>query len=136
MPLFTLDKTVNIDKKIVRKTVKQPKTKQDAADTRMRKKLLSAIKLVEEKLSDEKDKYLYITSYQELSDYVFNGLNAKIVTDIAIDTETTGLNCFEDRVVGFSLQRRGKKACYIPVLHRDFLGDNYDIKNTGILSFF
>ena len=36
----------------------------------------------------------------------------------AIDTETTGLNPFEDKIVGFSMATDVGKACYVPLLHK------------------
>lgn len=35
----------------------------------------------------------------------------------AIDTETTGLNPFVDKIVGFSLATEEGKACYVPLAH-------------------
>lgn len=35
----------------------------------------------------------------------------------AIDTETTGLNPFEDKIVGFSLATEAGQACYVPLRH-------------------
>ena len=35
----------------------------------------------------------------------------------AIDTETTGLNPFKDKIVGFSLAYDEGKACYVPLAH-------------------
>ncbi len=35
----------------------------------------------------------------------------------AIDTETTGLNPFKDKIVGFSLATAAGEACYVPLAH-------------------
>ncbi len=39
--------------------------------------------------------------------------------EVAIDTETTGLNVFNDKVVGICLSTDGKPSVYIPVFHLD-----------------
>lgn len=38
---------------------------------------------------------------------------------VAIDTETTGLNPVEDKIVGFSMAVEEGKACYVPLLHKN-----------------
>ena len=48
----------------------------------------------------------------------------------AIDTETTGLNPFKDKIVGFSLAYDEGKACYVPLNHgKKTAGD--DLFNTS-----
>ena len=60
------------------------------------------------KMSDKyKDKYICITDADELKQYIDKCIENKRV---AIDTETTGLDIFNDQVVGFSLYTAGLKA--------------------------
>lgn len=41
---------------------------------------------------------------------------------VAIDTETTGLDAFKDKIVGFSLATAPGKACYVPLAHQSAAG--------------
>lgn len=67
------------------------------------------------KMSDKyKDKYICITDADELKQYIDKCIENKRV---AIDTETTGLDIFNDQIVGFSLYTAGLKACYVPLKH-------------------
>lgn len=49
-----------------------------------------------------------------IDDIIKNGI-------YAIDTETTGLNTLEDKIVGFSLYTPNNKSVYIPLLHIDYI---------------
>ena len=60
------------------------------------------------------DKYICITDADELRQYIDKCIENKRV---AIDTETTGLDIFNDQVVGFSMYTEGLKACYVPLKH-------------------
>lgn len=75
--------------------------------------LLTARKLVMEKLGKYKDTSKCITNIQDLKDFF-----AESDDLIGIDTETTGLNVFTDEIVGISLCN-GKHAIYIPLNHKD-----------------
>lgn len=74
-----------------------------------------ATKLVDEKLADYKNASQCITDIEDLKQF-FNDTNEFI----AIDTETTGLDVFQDELVGISLCN-GKQALYIPVNHKSSL---------------
>ena len=69
---------------------------------------------VEENLGEYKDDYIILTKDEEVKDYFLKLRNAKLV---AIDTETTGLNFFQDKIVGICLYAEGLKASYIPLNH-------------------
>lgn len=68
---------------------------------------------VEEHLGKFKDEYLTITDEATLREYV-----AKCNGQIAIDTETTGLDPLLDKIVGVCLYSPNCKGAYIPLRHR------------------
>ena len=73
---------------------------------------------VERVLAKYKDSVIVLRTEQEVEDY----FNSVILSGyLAIDTETTGLNCIDDKVVGTCLYFPGGKACYIPHLHTSLL---------------
>ena len=77
-----------------------------------------------QKMSEKyKDEYICITDKDELIDYIDTIINNRRA---ALDTETTGLDIFNDDVVGFSLHTEGKKACYVPIRHLSRLSGRID----------
>ena len=109
MPLFKIP-----EKKQKQDTKKESNIKlkkgQDIDDL-----ILTAKKLVEEKLGEYKNLSLCVTNIEDLKKF-FDETN----DIIGIDTETTGLNIFTDELVGISLCN-GKQAIYIPVNHKSNL---------------
>lgn len=79
--------------------------------------ILSARKLVEEKLGKYKDTSKCLLKEQELIDF-FNQTPADGV--IGIDTETTGLNVFTDKLVGISICN-GVSCLYLPINHISYV---------------
>lgn len=69
---------------------------------------------VQENLGEYKDDYIILIKDEEIKEYFQKLRNAKLV---AIDTETTGLNFFQDKIVGICLYAEGLKASYIPLNH-------------------
>lgn len=81
------------------------------------------------KMSDKyKDKYICITDADELKQYIDRCIENKRV---AIDTETTGLDIFNDQIVGFSLYTAGLKACYVPLKHLSRMTGQPDKRQLG-----
>ena len=81
------------------------------------------------KMSDKyKDKYICITDADELKQYIDKCIENKRV---AIDTETTGLDIFNDQIVGFSLYTAGLKACYVPLKHLSRMTGQPDKRQLG-----
>jgi len=58
--------------------------------------------------------YELIQDEKALAQYVEKIKQARL---FAIDTETTGLNPFKDKIVGFSMAYDEGKACYVPLNH-------------------
>ena len=75
---------------------------------------------VESRLGKYKDDYLYIMqeNKSDLIDYITACLDNGI---LALDTETTGLDPMQDKIVGFSLYTPGQKACYVPLNHISYI---------------
>ena len=74
--------------------------------------------LVNQNLGQYEKDYLVIRDEATLAKYVdaciFNG-------EVAIDTETTGLDPMIDEIVGFSLYTPGQKAVYVPLHHKSYI---------------
>lgn len=70
------------------------------------------------------DEYTIIRSESRLTEYLLTCLQNGIV---AIDTETTGLDPIEDKLVGICLYTPNEKPAYIPVNHVSYItGDKVD----------
>lgn len=69
---------------------------------------------VEQYLGKYRDRYICIRDVDTLHKYVDTCLADR---RIALDTETTGLNVFQDKIVGISLTSKNNKPAYIPINH-------------------
>lgn len=69
---------------------------------------------VEENLGSYKKDYLVLKKNEEIEEYFDHIIQNGIC---ALDTETTGLNFFQDNIVGMCLYTEGEKASYIPLNH-------------------
>lgn len=76
--------------------------------------IANARRLVEEKLKNYKNMTNLVTTKEGLYEF-FNEVEEN--AEIAIDTETTGLNTYEDELVGICLYN-GKHAVYVPLNHK------------------
>lgn len=77
----------------------------------------SAKKNVETLLSKYKDSFVLIRTEEEYSAYVDAAIKNG---EITIDTETTGLNPYKDKIVGLCLFTDNQKEAYIPINHIDY----------------
>ena len=69
---------------------------------------------VEQYLGKYREKYLCIQDMETLHTYI-DGLIAD--SRMSLDTETTGLNLFKDKIVGISMHSKNSKPAYIPINH-------------------
>ena len=102
-----------LDKKLQDKLAKKAQPKTGKANN-----LLTRINLIKsrvaENLGEYQNDYKILISDEDIKDYFEDMFNCGIC---AIDTETTGLNFFEDKIVGICLYIEGRKASYIPLNH-------------------
>ena len=90
----------DLDKALIEKTkTKQIKTK--SKQNGLLDRISNIRKIVMENLGQYRDDYIVLTCNEDIRRYV-----DKIIKDdiCAIDTETTGLNIFHDKIVGISLR--------------------------------
>ena len=115
MSLFDIPKRDNDDKKILTKL----NTKKKALAVRTNSGLLDKINLikaaVDSNLGKFKNQYEIITTTERLSEYL------RYTNEIAIDTETTGLDPISDKIVGLCLYRPKYKPAYVPINHISYI---------------
>lgn len=86
----------------------------------MLEKIASINSVVESKLGKYKDQYEYYMADDEakFTDYINNIIDSGYCS---LDTETTGLNPMQDKIVGLSLYAKGQKGLYIPIHHKSYV---------------
>lgn len=103
-----------LDKKLKEKIEKKTQPKKNSKSNN----LLTRVNLIRERvtnnLGEYQNDYIILRDDQEVIDYFDKIIKSGIC---AIDTETTGLNIFEDKIVGICLYVEGEKASYIPLNH-------------------
>lgn len=103
-----------IDKALREKMKKKAQPKKNSKSNN----LLTTINLIRERidknLGEYKKDYVILKKEDEIKEY-FDHIRTNGIA--AIDTETTGLNFFQDKVVGICLYTEGEKASYIPLNH-------------------
>lgn len=91
--------------------------------------LLSNINLIKENveryLGNYRDKYEVITTQERLTQYIMNCVANGV---ISIDTETTGLDPMEDKIVGLCIYTPNEKPAYVPINHVSYI-TNERVKN-------
>ncbi len=75
-------------------------------------------KAVNEKLGGGIDDLACITSEEELATYVKHFIDNGCG---GLDTETTGLNCVDDKIAGVNLYTPGEKGIYVPLNHVSYM---------------
>lgn len=83
-------------------------------------RIAMANSLVESKLGKYKDEYTYFMADDEnkFKEYIYN---MRYTGHGALDTETTGLDPLQDKIVGLSLFSKGQKGLYVPLHHRSYV---------------
>ena len=79
--------------------------------------IAEATKNVETLLAAYKYNSIIINTEEQLSQYIDA---AKTTGEIAIDTETTGLNVYRDKIVGVCLYTEGQAEAYVPINHVNY----------------
>lgn len=74
--------------------------------------------MVEKNLGQYKDEHLVIQDEKVLEDYITACIDNK---EIAIDTETTGLDPMQDEIVGICIYTPNQKPAYIPIHHKSYV---------------
>lgn len=74
--------------------------------------------MVQSKLGHYKDELMLIQDEQTLHDYISKAIENG---DLAIDTETTGLDPFTCHIVGVCLYTPGMKSAYVPMYHISYI---------------
>ena len=123
MALFAVRSSKTSDSEIAKRTKK--KAKQPTVRNGGLLASLSQIKIrVDELLGKYADNYEIVTTKNRLIEYFEN---ANKVGYIAIDTETTGLDPMQDKIVGLCLYTEGEKGVYVPINHVSYItGDRIE----------
>ena len=103
-----------LDKKVKEKIEKKTQPKKNSKSNN----LLTRVNLIRERvannLGEYQNDYIILVKDEDIINYFNKIIESGIC---AIDTETTGLNIFEDKIVGICLYVEGEKASYIPLNH-------------------
>ena len=76
--------------------------------------ITNAIQLIRDAFSFKTEKCLVLDNEKDLNNYIENAIQDGVV---CIDTETTGLNDIDDKIVGISLKSNFQVEAYIPINH-------------------
>lgn len=103
-----------LDNKLKEKLAKKSEPKKSSKVNNLLTRINLIKKRIEENLGKYKNDYLILKKDNEIEQYFDQIIKNKIC---ALDTETTGLNFFQDKIVGLCLYIEGQKASYIPLNH-------------------
>lgn len=135
MALFSSPKRNTVDENTLLDKVKNSKKSQPTLKLG-KDSLLSRINniktIVEEKLGKYKNNYRLVNDKKELNAFIDKVINYGYCS---IDTETTGLNCFKDKVVGVSIYIPTEKSIYIPLRHISYITGELSNGNMNIDDF-
>lgn len=121
MALFNLPKRVLDEKQVIKQAENKKKSQiKISGKGTLLDKIQNIKNVVEGVLGKEKDNFNLVNTYEGLIEYIDKCIENGIC---AFDTETTGLDCFTDTLVGFSLYTPNTKAIYVPVGHISYIDD-------------
>lgn len=103
-----------LDKKLKEKLSKKAQPSKNSKSNNLLTRINAIRERVKTNLSEYENDYVILKKDEEIKNY-FGHIRANGIC--AIDTETTGLDFFEDKVVGICLYTEGEKASYIPLNH-------------------
>jgi DNA polymerase-1 len=108
------------DKKAVNKSTSRKSASITVKGGGLLERIAGINSLVESKLGKYRDDYVYFMAEDEalFKEYIYNTIQTGYC---ALDTETTGLNPIEDKIVGMSLFSKGQKGLYIPIHHKSYV---------------
>jgi len=117
MPLFSIPSRAGReqDKSIASRTKETPKAKKKLG---VLDRINSIKATVDSSLGKFRDDYIVIRDEDTLASYIQKAIDNDV---IAIDTETTGLDVFDDELVGICIYTPCMKAAYIPVNHVSYI---------------
>lgn len=101
-------------------TLKKSKTtvKGTSSKVTITSQIASIKAFVDKVLGKYRDVYELINTEQQLESYINDCIK---FGEVAIDTETTGLDPMLDKIVGFSLYTPNRQACYVPINHISYV---------------
>ena len=119
------------DEKGTAKSIFEKSTVKQKQATAKRGSLIAKLELIDDSVENflgrYRDKYQVIRDYDTLENYINDAL--LYGNEIAIDTETTGLDPIQDKIVGLCIYAEGVvKPAYIPINHTEY-GTGDRIKN-------
>lgn len=120
MPLFDIPSRSGKkdDMRIASKSKAKKPARPASRANNLSAKIEHARQVVSETLGKYKDEYIVITTRNELWEYVELCLRAGAV---AIDTETTGLDPMQCKIVGVCLYAPNIKPAYVPINHISYI---------------
>jgi DNA polymerase I-like protein with 3'-5' exonuclease and polymerase domains len=102
-----------IDKALKEKLAKKAKPKTGKADNLLNR-INTIRQRIQENLGEYREDYRILITDEEIKEYFDHIIENDLCS---IDTETTGLNFFQDDIVGICIYTEGEKASYIPLNH-------------------
>lgn len=121
MTLFDIPERANRsdDIELIKKTKAKRKASSGVRKGNSIEARMAEIKiLVDTALGEYKDKYMIIQEEDVLHDYL---KECKANSYLSIDTETTGLDVYNDIIAGICINTYGQKPAYIPLNHISYI---------------
>lgn len=133
MRLFDIPESVRSDKDTDKRLIKKSKKKHSSSPSVIGASgIVGIISLINSLVNKNLSKYIPLTdcitsdNQEDLIGYIDKCIENDIVS---IDTETTGLDTMNDRIVGISLKTYGKNSVYIPIHHVSYITNELVDKN-------